>query len=148
MKTITYLLLLTLPAFSFGQANESEAPYDTVEEITKQTDNTTTEIYTSVDIMAAYPGGVTEMKKYLAENLHYPENARRFELQGKCFVRFIINKKGKISDVKIIKGVPDCPECDAEAICVVQHMPCWKPAKLHGKKVPSYFNLPVTFKLE
>lgn len=105
------------------------------------------EIFEVVEEPAEYPGGINEMRKYLAENINYPDIAREMGYQGKCYLRFVVSENGYISNVVVKKGVPDCPECDKEAIRVVKSMKQWKPAKNNGKPVNSYYTLPVSFKL-
>ena len=100
-----------------------------------------------VDEPASFPGGSAALIKYLAENMIYPQTAAENGIQGKCFLQFYVMKDGSIQDVKIKKGVPDCPECDAEAIRLVKGMPKWIPGKINGKAVNSTFNLPVSFRL-
>jgi protein TonB len=58
----------------------------------------------------------------------------------------IIQKDGSISNVSVLRGAPDCPECDKEAVWVIKSMPNWVPAKVNGQPVNSYFNLPVRFR--
>lgn len=106
------------------------------------------EILTFVAEEASFPGGPAEMMKYLSRNIKYPEVAIQAGIQGKVNLRFVVGKDGSIENVTLTKGVPGCPECDREAIRVVKSMPKWKPAKNDGKVVKSYFNLPVTFKLQ
>ena len=104
-------------------------------------------IYDIVDEPADFPGGVVALKKYMAENLRYPQMAVENELQGKCYLQFIVTETGEITNIKVKKGVPNCPECDKEAIRLVKSMPKWIPGKKKGKAVDSTFNLPVTFRL-
>lgn len=106
------------------------------------------EILTFVAEEASFPGGQAEMMKYLSKNIKYPEVAIQAGIQGKVTLRFVVGKDGSIENVTVARGVPGCPECDREAIRVVKSMPKWKPAKNDGKVVKSYFNLPVTFKLQ
>lgn len=105
------------------------------------------EIYEVVDEPATFPGGYEALKKYLSNNIVYPPNAKEAGISGKVFLKFIISKEGQISNVKIMRGIPDCPECDREALRVVKGMPNWIPGKNRGKAVNSAFNLPVQFKL-
>ncbi|WP_300666786.1 TonB family protein [Fluviicola sp.] len=105
------------------------------------------EIYSVVDEIAEFPGGTAMLKKYLADNLRYPPAAKELGISGKAYVKFVVSKEGEILNVQIIKGVPDCNECNTEAIRLVKKMPKWKPGKFQGKPVDSYFNLPVEFKL-
>lgn len=101
-----------------------------------------------LDEQPQYPGGPTEMKKFLAGNLVYPPIAVELELEGKCHLQFVVNKTGEVSDVKVARGVNNCPECDKEAVRVVKKMPKWTPGKIKGKAVDSKFNLPVKFELK
>ena len=87
------------------------------------------------------------MKRYLAENIKYPQTAVEMGLEGKCYLQFVVSENGYISNVRVKKGVTDCPECDQEAIRVVKSMPKWTPGKVNGKAVNSTFSLPVSFKL-
>lgn len=104
-------------------------------------------IYDIVDEPAEPNGGMAALKKYLAENIKYPQTAVEMGLQGKCYLQFVVSENGYISNVKVKKGVTDCPECDQEAIRVVKGMPRWTPGKINGKAVNSTFSLPVSFKL-
>lgn len=106
------------------------------------------EILTFVSEEASFPGGTAQMMKYLSQNIKYPEVAIQAGIQGKVTLRFVVGKDGSIENVTVARGVPGCPECDKEAIRVVKSMPKWKAAKNDGKVVKSYFNLPVTFKLQ
>lgn len=101
-----------------------------------------------VEEPAEYPGGMAALRKYLIDNLVYPQIAKEAGLQGKCYLKFVVSKTGDVSEVRVLRGVPDCRECDQEAVRLVKAMPKWKPGKQNGKAVDSYFNLPVSFKLQ
>lgn len=97
---------------------------------------------------ASFPGGIVAMRSYLSDSLVYPQIARELGLEGKCHLQFTVDAEGRISEVTVKRGVPDCPECDAEAVRVVKLMPDWKPARLHNRAIDSIFNLPISFKLQ
>lgn len=103
---------------------------------------------TVVDEPADFPGGKAGLKKFLEDNLSYPQVAVEEEIQGKVYLRFVVDKHGEISRVTVVRGIADCPDCDKEAVRVVKKMPKWSPGKNGGKAVDSYFNLPITFKLQ
>ncbi len=103
------------------------------------------EVFAYVDETAAFKGN---LKQYLSDNINYPQTAIELGISGKCHLQFIVSASGNISNVTIKRGVPDCPECDKEAVRVVKGMPNWTPGKIGGKPVNSTFNLPVNFKLE
>lgn len=109
------------------------------------TDKKKEEVYVAVEQPAEYPGGLSELMKWLNWNIKYPEKALKDSIQGRVIVKFVVEKDGKIGDASIVKGVD--PEIDQEALRVVKEMPAWIPAKNNGQTVASFFNLPVTFKL-
>ncbi|MES2556352.1 MAG: TonB family protein [Bacteroidota bacterium] len=108
----------------------------------------TTEEIVIPDEPAQYPGGHSEMMKFLGSKIVYPQGPAELGIEGKCYIQFVVSKKGDISDVKVMRGVADCPECDKEAVRVVKSMPLWRPGRVKGKAVNSYFNLPVKFALQ
>ncbi len=87
------------------------------------------EIFTIVEEQAEFPGGYVAMMKYIQQNVQYPAMAREAGISGKCFLKFVVNETGEISNVEVLKGVPGCSQCDREAIRVVKSMPKWKAAK-------------------
>jgi protein TonB len=104
-------------------------------------------IHDIVEESAEFPGGIVALKAFIEANLEIPAVVVEKGIVGKCYLQFIVSKSGNISNVKSQRGVPNCPECDAEAIRMVKSMPAWKPGKIGGKPVHSTFNLPVSFKL-
>ena len=105
------------------------------------------EIFTVVEEMPEFPGGMAGLGPFIQKNLQYPQMAKEAGLTGKCFLKFVVNENGSISDVTVLKGVPGCGECDREAIRVVKMMPAFKPGKQNGRSVKVFFNLPINFQL-
>jgi hypothetical protein len=54
------------------------------------------EVYYQVDEMAEPDGGVMAFRKDLAVRIIYPEDAKKNGVQGKIFIKFIIDENGKI----------------------------------------------------
>ena len=106
------------------------------------------EIFTVVEQMPEFPGGMAELMKYLQKNITYPQVEREAGISGKCYVKFVVQPDGAISNVEIMRGVSGGPGCDKEAVRVVKSMPKWAPGKQNGRAVPVYFNLPVNFKIQ
>ena len=86
------------------------------------------------------------LQKWVYQYLRYPAEAIRDGVQGKVMVDFVIEKDGKVSDVRVVKGVSE--ELDAEALRVVTASPKWKPGRVNGNKVRTSLTIPVEFKLE
>ena len=86
------------------------------------------------------------MEKWVYPNLKYPESAVRAGVQGRVMVDFIIDKEGKVTDVRVVKSVD--PELDEEAVRVVSASPKWKPGRMGGRKVRTSVTVPVEFRLK
>ena len=86
------------------------------------------------------------MEKWVYQYLKYPQEAVRDGVQGRVMVEFVIGIDGKVTDVKVVKGVS--PELDAEAVKVVSASPKWRPARLKGEKVRCSMTIPIEFRLE
>jgi TonB family protein len=114
------------------------------EDIESENQNGAAQIFTFVEEEAHFNG---EVKIWIQNHLVYPQTAKEMGYQGKCFVKFIVEKDGSISNISIIKGVPDCPECDKEAIRIIQNMPNWLPGKNNGREVRSWYQFPISFVL-
>jgi len=104
------------------------------------------QIFTVVESMPEFPGGMGALMKYLAENIKYPDLAKESGIQGRVFINFVVEPDGSISNVKVLRGIGG--GCDEEAVRVVKSMPNWKPGKQRGKPVRVSYNLPVKFTLQ
>lgn len=103
-------------------------------------------IFVVVEDMPEFPGGPLALRKFLANNVEYPQIAIESGLSGRVFVGFVIDKKGKVTDVKILKGVDEI--LDKAAMAVVKKLPNFKPGKQRGKAVRVSYSVPVTFRLQ
>lgn len=103
------------------------------------------EVFTIVEKSATPLNGMTEFYADIANQLQYPEQARKMGVEGKVFVEFIVNKNGALSDFKILKGIG--AGCDAEALRVLKTMKDWNPGSQDGTAVRQRMMLPITFKL-
>jgi len=99
-----------------------------------------------VEKMPEYPGGNEAMLKFIRDNLQYPQIAAEMAISGKVFLQFVVEKNGRISNIKVLRGIGG--GCDEEAIRVVKLMPNWKPGMQNGKPVPVYLTLPIIFSLQ
>ena len=100
------------------------------------------QVHFLVQEMPVFPGN---LNTWIYNNIRYPEAAKEKKLEGKVYVRFIIEKDGSISNVKIIRGVS--PELDNEAKTVIASMPKWEPGKQNGSPVRVSYTVPVYFAL-
>lgn len=103
-------------------------------------------VFSLLEQKPQFPGGDTEMFRFLAYNIRYPAKAVAEGVTGLIVVSFMVDSAGTITDAKIIKSLS--PETDAEALRVIGLMPIWVPAKLNGKPVSVHYNLPVRFSID
>lgn len=117
------------------------------EEKTKESSTTkasekSAEFEPAVKRMPQYPGGETELMKFVAREIKYPKTAVDKRAQGKVFVHFIIDKEGNVTDATIEKGVQE--DLDNEALRVVNKMPKWIPS---DPAVSVSYTIPIMFDL-
>lgn len=146
MKVITLTYTLTLAVVSFGQ--ELPPPPPPVAIVTNPTGKITTidkSIVEFPDEEAEYKGGVNALQKFIINEIKYPAQAINENIVGKVYLRFVVQKNGKVKNVQVVKGAH--PLLDQEAIRLIEAMPKWIPAKKDGKKVSSMCLLPLNFTL-
>lgn len=102
-------------------------------------------VFVTVEQMPEFQTGQQSMMNFIQQNLQYPENAKAKKIEGTVYVSFIVDETGKITDVKVEKGVSK--ELDAEAVRVIKKMPSWKPGAQQGKPVKTRMMLPIKFSL-
>ena len=104
------------------------------------------EVFMVAEQMPEFPGGMKELLKFLQDNVKYPENAMKNNVQGRVIVQFVVEKDGTPTEFKVLRSVD--PDLDAEALRVMKAMPKWKPGMQKGQVVRVKFTVPVSFKLQ
>jgi len=123
-----------------------EPVYLDMPEIIEKISENETKIHILPQVMPRFPGGIASLKKYIVKNVKYPKKARDADIEGKVYVRFVINLKGKIEQASIIRGVD--PILNKEALRVVKSFPKWTPGLQNGKPVNVWFTVPIVFQLQ
>jgi len=100
----------------------------------------------SVDVPPSFPGGEAALMEFLKDKINYPESARTLSISGRVYVSFIVNEKGEIEEVEIMRGPGHGME--KEVIRVIGLMPKWNPGKYHNQYVKTALVLPVFFSLK
>lgn len=90
-----------------------------------------------------------KMLDYIYSKLTYPRIAMENGVEGTVVLQFIVDKEGKVSDIKVVRGVG--AGCDLAATKVISDMnllpESWTPGKQRGRNVKVLYTLPVKFKL-
>ena len=106
------------------------------------------EVFYIVEDMPTFNGGdpAVEFRKYIAQNLQYPEIAAENGVSGRVIVQFAVDRTGKVVDAVVVRSVDSA--LDKEAIRVVMSSPKWTPGKQRGKAVKVLFTFPINFVLQ
>ncbi|SFB37170.1 energy transducer TonB [Algoriphagus aquimarinus] len=124
---ITFLFFAVLPNLSVQAQTEGE------------------DVLMEVDEMPKPKGGYEGWNAYLSQNLKYPEAARERKIEGTVIAIFVVDEKGEVSNVEILRGIGG--GCDEEVMRLVKESPKWTPGKKDGEIVKVKMRLPVRFKL-
>ena len=97
-------------------------------------------------IINTFGGDLKKFQDYVQGKIEYPEEAKEKGITGKVFVQFIVDEKGNITEVQIIRGIH--PLLNNEALRVIKESPKWTPGKQNGKNVKVSYTIPITFDLK
>lgn len=103
------------------------------------------EIFTVVEEEPTFPGGEYAILMFLNKNIVYPEALKKKKIEGTVYVRFVVEKDGRLTHVAIAREIGG--GSGEEAVRVVKLMPNWNPGKQRGKPVRTSFTIPIAFRL-
>ena len=101
---------------------------------------------TSRWVSPQFEGGIPGFSSFLSANLKYPNDARRNEVEGTVILRFVVEKDGSLTDIRVSKSV--APVLDAEAVRVLRKSPKWIPGTQFGEPARVIYAVPVKFVLQ
>lgn len=87
--------------------------------------------------------------KFIYNQIQYPQEAREKEIQGRVIASFVVNKSGKLDEIKVLRGIGG--GCDEEVIRILDLMNdqiTWTPGRQDGQDVNVQYILPVKFELQ
>jgi protein TonB len=125
-----------------AEVEDTESDEDVEIEIEEEDDE---EFFMVVENMPEFPGGDLGLMKYIQKNVKYPAIAKEYNITGKVYVSFIVDRSGSVTNVKIVRGVDK--NLDAEAMRVVKSLPRYTPGRQRGKAVRVMFTIPINFTL-
>lgn len=99
------------------------------------------QIFVVVEKMPELKGGIAAVMKHIT----YPEIARKAGLEGRVYVQFVIDERGKVHNPVVVRGIGGgCDEAAVEAVKKVT----FTPGLQRGKPVKVKYSLPIMFRLE
>lgn len=103
-------------------------------------------VYTAVEQVPEFPGGLNAFGEFLGKNIKYPAVARKKGIQGRVLISFIVEKDGSLTNLHVVHRIGG--GCDEESIRVLALSPNWKPGIENGKPVRVAYSVPIAFTLE
>ncbi len=127
---------------AFDKGSDDVAAPIATQKITEEPDQP----FVIVEQMPQFPGGEKEMMKFIKNNLRYPSLAAENGIQGTVIVNFVVDRDGKITRIKVVRGIGG--GCDEEAMRVLTKMPAWSPGRQGGKAVLVSYTVPIKYVLQ
>jgi protein TonB len=118
---------------------------DENEFIEQEEEEDSDEVFLVVEQMPVFPGGDLGLMKFIQKTTKYPPIAKENDITGKVYVSYVVNKKGKVTNVKVVRSVDRY--LDAEAVRVVKLLPYSSAGKQRGKPVNVQYTIPINFTL-
>lgn len=107
----------------------------------KDEDKLPGKVYINVD---HNPGKGQNISSLVRKAVKFPSKAKKEDVQGNVvYVRYLVDTDGKVSEASVLTSAS--PSLDEEALRVVNSLPRLTPALKHGKPVPVYMTIPVSF---
>jgi TonB family protein len=122
-------------------------PFEKMDEPIAQLDTMPNEVFSIVEEMPAPVVG--DMDSYYASiysDLRYPAEARSLGIEGKVFVKFLVQKDGSLTDIEAVQGIGY--GCDEEAVRLITEGSKWHPGKQRGQAVDVRMIIPIAFAKE
>ena len=143
----TFILCLVSTLFYFTSQAQEQKP-DTAKISKDSAHDSNDQIFTSVDIEAAFPGGVTGWSQFLQMNLRTNVPIKNKAPVGRYTVKvmFIVGREGTISDISITND-PGYGTAK-EVLRVLKKSPKWSPGMQNGRLVKSWRTQSITFQVE
>lgn len=139
--------------------------------VSKAQTEPTEEVFMVVEKMPEYPGGLVELRNSIAQNLTYPESARKSGLEARLYVQFVVDEVGKVTEIEVVRSsvVDDSNEVvvvgkkekeegvskevalqdlEKEAVRVISLIEDFTPGEQRGKNVKVQFTIPINFALD
>ena len=131
------------------EIEDTETDEDEIVEIEEEDDD---EIFIVVENMPLFPGcsdeGCTQSNilRHISRNFKYPPMLKDYGIEGRVIATFVVNKKGKASDVQILRGLDK--KIDDEVVRVIKSLPVFTPGKQRNKPASVRYTVPINVQLQ
>ncbi len=106
-------------------------------------------VFNIAHVKPEFPGGNQALMEFILNTVEYPAELKEAGIEGKVFVRFVIDKDGKVTDLEALEGKESVDErLKKAAINAVSKMPDWSPGQNeNGEKIKVSFVIPINFSI-
>jgi protein TonB len=100
-------------------------------------------VFSAVEIVPEFPGGMQAFSNYLGKNLRYPDVARLIGLNGRLVMSFVVDTSGKVTQATPVNCIG--AGCEAEAARLLEASPAWSKGMQDGRPVRVQYSVPIGF---
>ena len=102
-------------------------------------------LWDSIDESPRFPGGESELVRFINNERRYPAEAYRAGIEGRVRLSFIVDVDGSLHNIRVNRGPHE--SLNHEAVRIVREMPRWIPGTVDGIPVPTLYMLTIPFRL-
>jgi len=96
-----------------------------------------------VEQMPSFPCGLSALYTYIRSVIRYPSRERQLGIEGTVYLKFVVDRNGKVRYIRILKGPSQ--GLNEEALRCIKGMPRCTPGRQNGRRVSVYHTLPIEF---
>lgn len=145
LKGYTNLNPITIVGFGKATAASAEGKTGNLNLVAISAEDMKVYDFVGIDRHPSFPGGMANFYSYIKKSVKYPKEAYTNKIEGKVFLSFVVEKDGKLSDIKVERSLGH--GTDEEAVRVLKESPKWDPGILNNTVVRVKYNIPIGFSL-
>lgn len=133
-----------------NDSNDTKYKSDKTRNDTSYPENNYAQSSEGEDQLSKFPsfkgGGLETYRRWVAQNLIYPEVAQAKNIEGTVILSFVLSTKGKVEEITVLHS--DDHSLAAEAVLVVRLSPAWTPGiDKNGNPIRVHYTMPIEFRL-
>jgi TonB family protein len=99
----------------------------------------------AIDVEPEFPGGAKAFYRYISKSVSFPDDVDAAQVQGLVTLSMAIEKDGRLTDIKVIKGISEM--MDKETLRIMAACPRWKPGMQHGNPIRVRYTFNINYAL-
>jgi TonB family protein len=99
----------------------------------------------AIDVEPEFPGGTKAFYKYISNSITFPADVDPAQVQGIVTLSMAIEKDGRLTDIKILKGLTET--MDTETMRIMNACPRWKPGMQHNEPIRVRYTFNINYSL-